>query len=115
MGQRKQYTAGFKPKVALEAIKGQRTTVQATWILGTRVQSYFFKPPFCKYCDRLRNLVFNSAVSTSGTAQLDWVRNRHASNPSMAFVRPVLVQRSTTSCATALMKLSAISSAVLPT
>ena len=25
MGQRKQYAAGFKPKVALEAIKGQRT------------------------------------------------------------------------------------------
>lgn len=34
MGQRKQYTAGFKAKVALEAIKGQRTVQQLGSIYG---------------------------------------------------------------------------------
>ena len=34
MGQRKQYTAGFKAKVALEAIKGQRTVQELGSMYG---------------------------------------------------------------------------------
>jgi transposase-like protein len=34
MGQRKQYTAGFKAKVALEAIKGQKTAQELGSIYG---------------------------------------------------------------------------------
>ena len=34
MGQRKQFTAGFKAKVALEAIKGQRTAQEIGSIYG---------------------------------------------------------------------------------
>ena len=34
MGQRKQFTAGFKAKIALEAIKGQRTAQELGSIYG---------------------------------------------------------------------------------
>jgi putative transposase len=34
MGQRKQYSAGFKAKVALEAVKGQRTVQELGSIYG---------------------------------------------------------------------------------
>jgi transposase-like protein len=34
MGQRKQFTAGFKAKIALEAIKGQRTAQEIGSIYG---------------------------------------------------------------------------------
>jgi hypothetical protein len=41
MGQRKQYTAGFKAKVALEAVKGQRT-VQELGSISPESNQYFF-------------------------------------------------------------------------